>query len=54
MITAKNKGAVTQRAPGRRPRASEEDENEDDALMNDDSPSGSQTELSTGQTQNNQ
>ena len=32
MIAAKNKGAVTQRAPGRRPRASEEDEDEDDGL----------------------
>jgi adenine deaminase len=28
MIAAKNKGAATQKAPGRRPRASEEDEND--------------------------
>ncbi|HZY36467.1 MAG TPA: amidohydrolase family protein [Mucilaginibacter sp.] len=30
MIAAKNKGAVTQRAPGRRPRSEEEDEDSDD------------------------
>lgn len=32
MIAAKNKGTLTQRAPGRRPRASEEDEDGDDGL----------------------
>ncbi|HEY4322693.1 MAG TPA: amidohydrolase family protein [Mucilaginibacter sp.] len=30
MIAAKSKGAITQKTPGRRPRASEEDENDDD------------------------
>ena len=48
MITAKNKGSLTQRVPGRRPRASEEDENGDDDGV------GAQAALTSGQIQNNQ
>jgi adenine deaminase len=52
MIAAKNKGAVTQKPVARRPKVSEE--GEDDVAVSDDSNGVIQTKSSTIQTQNNQ
>ena len=53
MIAAKNKGAITQRAPGRKPRFNNE-EDEDDNVVGSESGVGTVQTKTDGQTQNNQ
>ncbi|TWJ00670.1 imidazolonepropionase-like amidohydrolase [Mucilaginibacter frigoritolerans] len=51
MIAAKNKGSLTQKPPGRRPRIKDEDEDNDDDGVGESSVGATQTNI---QTQNNQ